>query len=375
MSFKLILKRTTKLKVILFSYKMPFTHLEKCDMLEMYLVCRKQADRAVQEYVQLFPERVVPNRRYFLVLYRKFRSNESVFEKARTKKPFIINEEIEINVLAYFEAHKENSIRDLVSDSNLSLITIWRILKKHKFIPYKYRRVQTLMPGDTERRLAFCHWLLNTYNVNNNILKYIFWSDEAKFSNRGMVNRKNRHYWSKENLFLADPRNPQVQFAINVWCGIIGSNIVGPIFYEGSLTGRRYVDLIITGVLEEYMDNVNLEIRHLIYFQQDGAPPHQVQEVGTLLNRMFPGRWIANNGPIHWPARSPDLSPLDFFFWSYIKDELYKKKYRNIEELQMNIRRIIASIDGRTVAKSTKHVIKCARKCIEQNGDVFEHLM
>lgn len=354
---------------------MPFTHIEKCDMLEAYLMCRKNSARAIEEYRRRFPARNLPDRRYFLVLYRKFRTNEDVFKKTRKRNPFVISEDVEITILAYFEAYKENSTRDLAREYGFSLVTIWRVLKKHKFIPYKYRPVQTLLPGDHERRLTFCNWLCNIYEENNDILKYIIWSDEANFSNKGMINRKNVHYWSQENLFLTDPRNPQHQFSVNVWCGMIRSEIVGPVFYEGTLTGRRYVDLIISGALEEYLDGVNLATRHLIYFQQDGAPPHQFGDVRMLLQRLFGEKWIATNGPIRWPPRSPDITPLDFYFWGYIKDEVYKKKYANLEELKIEIRRIIASIDGRTILKATKRVLKCARKCIELNGDVFAHLL
>lgn len=33
------------------------------------------------------------------------------------------------------------------------------------------------------------------------------------------------------------------------------------------------------------------------------------------LNQTFSGRWIGNCGEgVKWPARTPDLNPLDFFF-------------------------------------------------------------
>ena len=55
------------------------------------------------------------------------------------------------------------------------------------------------------------------------------------------------------------------------------------------------------------------------YFQQDGAPPHWGLNVREFLNTQFPDRWIGRNGPIHWPARSPDLTPLDYFLWAISK--------------------------------------------------------
>jgi hypothetical protein len=41
-----------------------------------------------------------------------------------------------------------------------------------------------------------------------------------------------------------------------------------------------------------------------IHFQQDGAPPHYLEEVREFLNTRFPGRWIGRAAPIEWPPRS-----------------------------------------------------------------------
>jgi hypothetical protein len=29
-----------------------------------------------------------------------------------------------------------------------------------------------------------------------------------------------------------------------VWCGLIGGKLIGPYFYDGTLTGRRYLDFL-----------------------------------------------------------------------------------------------------------------------------------
>jgi len=35
----------------------------------------------------------------------------------------------------------------------------------------------------------------------------------------------------------------------------------------------------------------------------------------------FPNRWIETDGPTLWPPRSPDITPLDFVLWGYVKDK------------------------------------------------------
>lgn len=353
---------------------MPFTHEEKCDMVETFIICRKNSIRAFEYYRENFPNRNTPDRRYFLILYRKFRGNENLFTKKRTRKRFIISEDVETNVLAYFEAFPNNSLRDLAKDNNLSLTVIHKILRKHKFIPYKYCSVQTLVPGDADRRGIFCRWLVASCRENPNFLRNIIWSDESNFSNSGMFNRKNMHYWSRENPLLAYPSHPQTRFSLSVWCGLIGSKVVGPLFYHGTLTGARYVNFMVE-VLEEYLDDVNLEDRQTIYFQQDGAPAHNFRDVVAMMQRLFEDRWMGTNGPINWPPRSPDLSPLDFFFWGLIKNQVYQRKYGNVGELEDSIRLAINSIDGRSIRNATKSVYKRALMCIQENGGVFEHLL
>ena len=78
--------------------------------------------------------------------------------------------------------------------------------------------------------------------------------------------------------------------------------------YEGTLTGDRYLQFL-RDVLENMLDDVPLNVVRDLYYQQDGAPAHNAQ----YLNEMFPNQWIGSNGPIAWPARSPDFNPLDFF--------------------------------------------------------------
>jgi hypothetical protein len=52
---------------------------------------------------------------------------------------------------------------------------------------------------------------------------------------------------------------------------------------------------------------------HIPGFQHDGAPVHYTRttQAQQVLDRRYPDSWIGRGGPINWPARSPDLTPLD----------------------------------------------------------------
>ena len=52
-----------------------------------------------------------------------------------------------------------------------------------------------------------------------------------------------------------------------------------------------------------------------IIFQHDGTPHHWALVVRAVLNEKFPGRWIGRDGPTAWSPQSPDITPLDVFFF------------------------------------------------------------
>lgn len=61
------------------------------------------------------------------------------------------------------------------------------------------------------------------------------------------------------------------------------------------------------------MEDVTREERRTMWFQQDGCPAHYTRTARDVLNTEYNGRWIERGGPVHWPARSPNLTPPDFF--------------------------------------------------------------
>lgn len=77
-----------------------------------------------------------------------------------------------------------------------------------------------------------------------------------------------------------------------------------------------------------------------MWYQHDGAPAHFDGEVRRHLNLIYPGRWIGRGGPVNWPARSPDLNPLDFLVGT--SDDVIE----DIEELrirQKNLQCVVLS--------------------------------
>ena len=85
--------------------------------------------------------------------------------------------------------------------------------------------------------------------------------------------------------------------------------MIGPFFFdEPTITQTNFLHL-----LQEYVYPQLRDRQPGVVFQLDGAPPHWGLHVRASLDEEFPNRWIGRGGPIPWPPRSPDVTPLDFF--------------------------------------------------------------
>lgn len=238
--------------------------------------------------------------------------------------------------------------------------------------PFHYQRVQDLRDEDFPARLEFCRWILDHPNASRKIL----WSDEATFSRGKVFNSHNTHFWSHENPRVVRRTNYQHRFSFNLWAGMIEDKLIGPIILPNRLTGRDYLNFI-QNELAELLDDVPIGTRLEMIFQHDGAPAHFSQLVRNWLNEKFPGRWMGRGGPINWPARSPDLNPLDYYLWGNMCNIIYATEIDSPEELQ---RRIIAATNQIKanrfeILRSTQNIRKRSRLCIQQNGNLFEHLL
>ena len=105
---------------------------------------------------------------------------------------------------------------------------------------------------------------------------------------------------------------------------------------------------------------------------QDRAPPNFSCFVTDILNERFPDAWIGRGGPIPWSPRSPDLSPLDFFLWWYIKNIEYAEKIRNIQYLQERVTSAIENVTRDMIQKTWQEIEFCLEVSRATNGAHIE---
>ncbi|GFW14032.1 DUF4817 domain-containing protein [Trichonephila clavipes] len=107
-----------------------------------------------------------------------------------------------------------------------------------------------------------------------------------------------------------------------------------------TVNGDRYRAMITNFFIPE-LNNHDVQ---KLWFQQDGATYHTARATIDLLKDTFGDHLIFRFGPVNWPPRSCDLTPLDYFLWGYVKSLVYADKSQTLDHLEDNIRRVIADI-------------------------------
>ncbi|GFU52960.1 uncharacterized protein TNCV_1142531 [Trichonephila clavipes] len=155
--------------------------------------------------------------------------------------------------------------------------------------------VLAIHQNDHQARRRFVEWAQNEIAVVPDFHKRILFSDEAHFWLNGYVNKQKCRIWSEANpqVYVETPLHPE---KLTVWCALWAGAVVP--------TRRRIGD-----------------------------------------------RLISRFGPVNWPPRSCDLTPLDYILWGYEKSLVYADKPQTLHHLEDNIRRVIADIRPQMLEK------------------------
>jgi hypothetical protein len=78
---------------------------------------------------------------------------------------------------------------------------------------------------------------------------------------------------------------------------------------------------------------------------------------------------------VEWPARSPDLTPLDFYLWGHLKAQVYAEKITNVEHLRQCIIEACNAITPGIIKRVFLDWVKRLNLCIENNGGHIEHVL
>ncbi|GFS94701.1 transposable element Tcb2 transposase [Trichonephila clavipes] len=138
------------------------------------------------------------------------------------------------------------------------------------------------------------------------------------------------------DLNLIEHRTILAERKLTVWCALWAGGFIGPYFFKNdeslnvTVNGDRYRAMI----TNFFIPDLNNHDVHELWFQQDGATCHTARATIDLLKDTFGDRLISRFGPVNWPPRSCDLTPLDYFLWGYVKSLVYADKPQTLDHLK-----------------------------------------
>lgn len=357
-----------------------YTNKEKIQMIKWYY-SGSSAEEVVGRFAFFFENRPVPTFQTVLKIVHTFESTGCVryckkcTDREVQQRPLNAErEQREVTVCGIVERGEPCSSQKIAEEVGVEKRTVQNILKRNGYHCYKVKKRQEIFPEDAAARLIFCEDVMNRANTDENFTANILFTDESSFSLHGHHNPSVTRYWSKENKHLSLPLRTQYPQKLNVWAGVVGNNIVGPFFIDGNLTALKYLELLRDQILPA-IRNLGRNIDH-IWYQQDNCPAHCARNVQFFLRETFGTRIICGRNTIAWPPRSPDLSPLDFFFWGYVKQTIYQHEYNrahNLQELRIKIIDAVNNIPPAMLTQVREEFYNRLGYCQAKFGGIFEN--
>lgn len=305
---------------------MPYTSRERALFVRWFIESRYDyAEFSKTVHLKLGINARVPDRKSIKDWDQKFLETGNVDRTPVKRIETVRDDDTIAEVFGAVQDNQHISVRSLANQFDISIGSTHRILREDLVLhPYKAQTAQELLPGDPETRSQFARRMMAERLVDPELAQNLVFFDEAHFHEDGVPNRQNFRIWGSSNpSFIV--QEPLHSARVTALIGMGYHGIIGPFFFDGNVNAQRYLEMLENQVLPALRLWPNFGDIVLV---QDGAPAHWALTVRAFLNRHFPMRWIGRSSPfIVWPPRSPDLTPLDFFIWGYLKERLYRGQH------------------------------------------------
>lgn len=268
------------------------------------------------------------------------------------------------------DSHAMLSVRRVSQESGIPSTSVFRIMKQALNLkPYRFKMLQSLEDQDYDQRRAFGNW----FYQNSGRIKNVLWSDEAYLHLNGDISRYHCRIWSQNNPreFITKPLHPQ---KICIWIGFTSTFSIKPFFFDGIVTSESYLNMLQNHLRPNLVQKRKLSST---IFQQDGAPSHFATCVRDYLQRTFGAEKVISRGfDAHWPARSPDLSPVDYCFWGTLKARVFHQNPpSSLEQLKQRVEEECGRFTADEFSNAVGDLPHRINLMMQENGKHFEHLL
>jgi hypothetical protein len=233
--------------------------MEYADIHFVYGFCDGNAAAAARDYQLRYPDRRHPERRVFEAVHRRLRETGSF--KPRTHVGNGGHNVQDDVVLDAVNDNPSSSTRRIASQTALSQSAMWCVLRENSLHHFHLQLMQGLRPGDRERRLEYCQWLLHIVVDEPDFLNRVLWIDEAGFTRDGVVNLHNLHVWTEENPHPARCSSCQHRFSVNVWAGTVDHHLIGPCVTEYRIGGAQCLNFLQKHLVSEWTIYLSVYVR------------------------------------------------------------------------------------------------------------------
>ena len=314
--------------------------------------------------------RKVPSRMAFHRLIERFKDTGSIIHQHGVNPKTYSVDDVK-RVEDFFNTNDRSHLREAAEVLGLSIGKVWRILRNDlKWKPYRPHFVQHLSTANMESRLAACSFWLTFDEI---WFERVIWSDEKWFVLTNAPNRSHARYWAPYNPDnVIDCKKAHGQ-KVMCWAGFVDGACLPIVWFEGSVNHNVYLEKVLKEAVWNSVKST--ATRKQIWFQQDGASCHVTPACLDFLKSKFGTRVISRKTEHIWPPYSPDLSPMDFSFWSYVLSHVIRCQPATIQELKMIVSDFISNMEPDYLRKIARQTRRRAEFCVSQNGGHFEHLL
>jgi len=232
---------------------------------------------------------------------------------------------------------------------------------------YKKIRVPALTDAHIVKRKSFCIWIRNHFDHES--CRSIMFSDEKWFDQDGQYNRQNDRIYAVSRQAATEDMGTRPEhkfpFKVMVWIGVTFSGLTQLVILPQKTTfdSDFYVEKVLPIVKR---DGIQLIGENFI-FQQDGAKPHTSGQTMEAIEKLG----FSIIAPEKWPPNSPDLNPLDYFFWNEVEVHLKTKKFNNIAQLTQKIKESIKEIPLKMIQDSIDNFRSRVHACEKNSGGLI----
>ena len=157
--------------------------------------------------------------------------------------------------------------------------------------------------------------------------------------------------------YIEKPTHPK---RVTVWCGFWSRGIIGPFFF--ARRGRYSQWRSLSGHVERIFVPKNW---------RGGYWQHLLSTGRRYVEDHIISRWA----DVVWPSRSCDLTPLDYYLFSAVKDKCYADKPETIDALKNNIHEIIGEIQLHTIDNVLKNWTDRVGYCMARRGSHLNEII